>query len=90
MRAWCRGWISGLNPGAQARQDWSSRGPPRGSQHQPVLVHGGWDSGGRIDAAGPAVGAAIDEILSSFDLEHDFLGFGVTHVVPKTIGRVGS
>ena len=48
-----------------------------------VLIHGGLGPGGQIDAAGPAVSATIDEISSSFDLEHDFLGFGETHVVPK-------
>ena len=51
-------------------------------QHQSVLIHSGWGPGGRIDAAGPAVSATIDEI-SSFDLENEILGFGETHVVPK-------
>ena len=38
-----------------------------------------WGPGGRIDAAGPAASATIDEILPSFDLEHEFSGFGVTN-----------
>ena len=39
--------------------------------------------GGRINVAGPAVSATSDEISSSFDFEHEFLGFGETYVVPK-------